>query len=117
VPFTKVEIENLPEEAFYEKTWVWDLGKQVLGALAVLLMIFGVLKPVMKNLAIRPPVTKVISETGEELDEDQLSLSGADKQKRLAKIHNYEENLQLAQSIAAQEPKRVVQVVKNWMNE
>ena len=117
VPFTKVEIEKLPEEAFYEKTWVWDLGKQILGVLAVLLMIFGVLKPVMKNLAIRPPVTKVISETGEELDEDQLSLSGANNQKRLAKIANYEENLQMAQALAAQEPKRVVQVVKNWMNE
>lgn len=117
VPFTKIEVESLPEEAFYEKPWVWDIGKQLLGVLAVLFMIFGILKPVMKNLAIRPPVTKIISETGEELDEDQLSLSGANNQKRLAKIANYEENLQLAQSLAAQEPKRVVQVVKNWMNE
>ena len=117
VPFTKIEIEALPEEAIYEKTWVWDLAKQVLGGLAVLFMIFGVLKPVMKNLAIAPPVTKIISESGEELDEDQLSLSGADEKKRLAKIASYEENLQLAQSLASQEPKRVVQVVKNWMNE
>jgi len=117
VPFTKIEIEALPEEAIYEKTWVWDLAKQVLGGLAVLFMIFGILKPVMKNLAIAPPVTKIISESGEELDEDQLSLSGADEKKRLAKIASYEENLQLAQSLATQEPKRVVQVVKNWMNE
>ena len=116
VPFTKVEIEALPEEAIYEKTWVWDLAKQVLGGLAVLFMIFGILKPVMKNLAIAPPVTKIISENGEELDEDQLSLSG-DEQKKLAQVASYEENLQLAQNLAAQEPKRVVQVVKNWMNE
>lgn len=117
VPFSIVEIEAIPEEAIYEKAWVWDIAKQVLGALAVLFMIFGVLKPVMKNLAIAPPVTKIISENGEELDEDQLSLSGANEQKRLAKVASYEENLQLAQSLAAQEPKRVVQVVKNWMNE
>jgi len=116
VPFTKVEVETLPEEAIYEKVWVWDIAKQVLGALAVLFVIFGVLKPVMKNLAVAPPVTKIISETGEELDEDQLSLSGANEQKRLAAA-SYEENLQLAQSLATQEPKRVVQVVKNWMNE
>ncbi|MDH5601778.1 MAG: flagellar basal-body MS-ring/collar protein FliF [Gammaproteobacteria bacterium] len=116
VPFTKVEIETLPEEAIYEKAWVWDVVKQVMGALAVLFVIFGVLKPVMKNLAVAPPVTKVISETGEELDEDQLSLSGANEQKRLAAA-SYEQNLQLAQSLAQQEPKRVVQVVKNWMNE
>lgn len=117
IPFTKVEIEALPEEAIYEKPWVWDIAKQVLGGLLVLFMIFGILKPVMKNLAIRPPVTKVISESGEELDEDQLSLSGADKRKRLAKVASYEENLQLAQTLASQEPKRVVQVVKNWMSE
>jgi len=116
VPFTKVEIEPLPEEAIYEQAWVWDIVKQVLGGLAVLFVIFGVLKPAMKNLAIAPPVTKVISPTGEELDEDQLSLSG-NEQQRLAQVASYEENLQLAQNLAAQEPKRVVQVVKNWMNE
>ncbi len=117
VPFTKVEFEPLPETPIYEKAWVWDIAKQVLGGLAVLFVIFGVLKPVMKNLAIAPPITKIISESGEELDEDQLSLSGGEDRKRLAKVASYEENLQLAQSLAAQEPKRVVQVVKNWMNE
>ena len=117
VPFTKVEIEALPDQAFYEQPWVWDIVKQVLGGLAVLFVIFGVLKPAMKTLAIAPPITKVISEDGEELDEDQLSLSGADDKARLAQIASYEENLQLAQTLAAQEPKRVVQVVKNWMHE
>ena len=116
VPFTKVEIEPLPDKPIYEEVWVWNVVKQALGALAVLFVIFGVLKPAMKNLAIAPPVTKVISETGEELDEDQLSLT-AGNSKRLAKIASYEENLQLAQTLATQEPKRVVQVVKNWMNQ
>lgn len=115
VPFTKVEFEALPEQAIYEQAWVWDIAKQVLGALAVLFVIFGVLKPAMKNLAIAPPITKVISENGDALDEDQLSLSG-EKQERLAQNASYEENLQLAQSLAAQEPKLVLQVVDNWMN-
>ncbi len=117
VPFTPVEFEPVPEAPIYEKPWVWDLVKQVLGALAVLFVIFGVLKPAMRNLATRPPVVKNITESGEELDEDQLSLSGGEEQKRLEQVASYEENLQLAQSLAAQEPKRVVQVVKNWMNE
>ncbi len=115
VPFTKIEFEALPEEPIYEQAWVWDIVKQVLGALAVLFVIFGVLKPAMKNLAVAPPVIKRISETGEELDEDQLSLSG-EEQKRIAQNASYEENLQLAQTLAAQEPKLVLQVVDNWMN-
>ena len=117
VPFTKVEIQDLPEQAIYEQAWVWDVAKQVLGAFAVLFVIFGVLKPVMKNLAIAPPIVKRISENGEEIDEDQLSLSGANDKERLAQIASYEDNLQLAKSLASQEPKRVLQVVNNWMTE
>ncbi len=117
VPFTKIEIEDLPEEAIYEQAWVWDIVKQVLGGLAVLFVIFGVLKPAMKSLAVAPPITKVISENGEELDEDQLSLSNGEDKARLAQIATYEENLQLAQTLAVQEPKRVVQVVKNWIDQ
>lgn len=115
VPFSKVEVEALPEQAIYEKAWVWDVVKQALGALAVLFVIFGVLKPMMKNLSVIPAVTKVISESGEDLEEDQLSLTDPDEQKRIAQEASYEENLQLAQSIASQEPKLVMQVVKNWM--
>lgn len=118
VPFKKIEFEALPEEKIYEKAWVWDIAKQVLGGLAVLFVIFGVLKPAMKTLAIAPPIRKVIAQDGEEIDDDQLSLSNMkDDKERVARIASYEENLQLAQTLAAQEPKRVVQVVKNWMEE
>ncbi|MFK5913927.1 MAG: flagellar basal-body MS-ring/collar protein FliF [Woeseiaceae bacterium] len=117
VPFTKIEIADIPEQPIYEKAWVWDLAKQVLGGLAVLFLIFGVLKPAMKNLAIAPPVIKKVSKNGEDLDEDQLSLSGSGRQEQLEQISGYEDSLQLAQSIASQEPKRVLQVVQNWMGE
>ncbi len=119
IPFTKVEFEPVPDAPIYEKPWVWDLMKQLLGALAVLFVIFGVLKPTMRKLAT-PPVEEIINEIDEELEEDQLSLSGdgeGDDIKRLEKAPSYEENLQLAQTLASQEPKRVVQVVKNWINE
>lgn len=116
VPFTKVEFEALPEEPIYEKAWVWDIAKQVLGALAVLFVIFGVLKPAMKTLAIAPPIVKTISETGDDIEEDQLSLSGDNKERKALEA-SYESNLQEAQALAAQEPKLVLQVVNNWMND
>ena len=116
VPFKKVEFEALPEEAIYEKAWVWDIAKQALGALAVLFVIFGVLKPAMKTLAVVPPVIKTISENGEDVADDQLSLSGLDQEK-IAQDASYESNLQEAQSLAAKEPKLVLQVVNNWMSD
>lgn len=117
VPFTKVEVESLPEQGFFEKQWIWDIAKQVLGALVVLFMIFGILKPVMKNLAIRPAEERLVSEDGEDLEDDQLSLSGREEKKMLELKASYEESLQHAQTLASQEPKRVVQVVKNWIEE
>lgn len=117
VPFTKVEVESLPEQGIFEKQWVWDIAKQVLGALVVLFMIFGILKPVMKNLAVRPVEERIVSEDGEDLEDDQLSLSGREEKKMLDLKASYEESLQHAQNLAVQEPKRVVQVVKNWIEE
>lgn len=46
--------EPLPELAIWEQPWVWDVAKQVLGALFVLFLVFGVLRPAMKTLVRAP---------------------------------------------------------------
>jgi len=46
--------EALPEPAIWEQPWVWDVGKQVLGALFVVFLVFGVLRPAMKSLVRGP---------------------------------------------------------------
>ncbi len=45
--------EPLPELPIWEQPWVWDVGKQVLGAMLVLFLVFGVLRPAMRTL-VRP---------------------------------------------------------------
>lgn len=45
-PFvTPVEAEPLPAIPLWEQPWVWEVGKQVLGALVVLFLIFGLIRP------------------------------------------------------------------------
>ncbi len=46
--------EPLPEQPLWEQPWVWDVGKQVLGALLVLFLVFGVLRPAMRTLVRTP---------------------------------------------------------------
>lgn len=46
--------EPLPEPPMWEQPWVWDVGKQVLGALLVLFLVFGVLRPAMRTLVRSP---------------------------------------------------------------
>lgn len=53
---TPASPEALPEVPLWEQPWVWDVGKQVLGALFVLFLVFGVLRPAMKSL-VKTPAT------------------------------------------------------------
>lgn len=109
--------EPLPDPALWEQPWIMDLGKQLLGGLAVLLLVFGVLRPVLKSLAekgVQPPMRMMAVEGGE-VGEDQLSLSGGAQQPRLPQVGQYEQQLTAAKGMASQDPGRVAQVVKNWV--
>ena len=117
------EPEPVPELSLMQQPWIWDVAKQAAGALGVLLLVFGVLKPVMRSLA----------EKGEQLGQqqaalaaagggdgaagqDQLSLSGGRPQ-LAAPQGGYEQSLETAKSVVNDDPKRVAQVVKNWVGE
>ncbi len=110
--------EPLPEPKLWEQPWVMDLGKQLLGGLGVLLLVFGVLRPVLKSLAekgAKAPVRMMAVEGGGEVGEDQLSLSGGAQPPRLPAGGQYEQQLTMAKGMANQDPGRVAQVVKNWV--
>jgi len=122
-PFTPVDPPEVPEEAIWEKPWFGTVVRQVLAGLLVLVLLFGVLRPVMRSLA-KPPV-RYVTETGEEIPEDQLTLShdgkaaaeGGESAGRLPKPSSYEDNLNMAKQLASQEPKRVAMVVKGWLED
>jgi len=121
------EAEALPEPALMEQPWVWDVARQAAGALGLLIVVFGVLKPVMRSLAEKGarnmqagamvPAAATAGEPG--VGEDQLSLSGANPQQAqlAAPQMGYEQHLESAKSVVGEDPKRVAQVVKNWVGE
>ncbi len=113
------ELEPAPEVSLLDQPWVWDVGKQVLGGLLAAFVLFGVLRPVMRNLSAIPAVVEAkggAGEGGDGLEDDQVTLSGGGEP-RLPKPNEYESDLEMAKSMVVQEPKRVAQVVKQWVNE
>src|SRR5690606_38663879 len=52
-PFSDMTGEELAEIPFYTQPWFWDIVKQVLGVLFILVLVFGVLRPVL-NTIINP---------------------------------------------------------------
>ncbi len=118
-----VEPEPLPAMPIWEQPWAQDLVKKGVGGLLVLLLIFGVLKPVMKSLAA-PRVQELMAadEEGdgaaEGIAEDTVSLSQEAVQPALGgPPGSYEQNLATANAAIEQDPKLVAQVVKNWVKQ
>jgi flagellar M-ring protein FliF len=120
------EIEPIPEPSLLEKPWLWDVLKQVAGVLGLVLLVFGVLKPILNNLtkqgAMAAPgmmPATVNADGSPQMSDDQLQLSGAAQQQGQlqAPPQSYEQSLQNAQSVVSEDPKRVAQVVKNWVAE
>lgn len=117
------ELEPAPEPSIVDRPWVMDMVKWLLGAVAVMLLMFGVLRPVLRSLAAQgvrgAAGRQLAAEPGAEalsdMAEDRVSLSMGEKAPQLAGPTEYEEQINLARHMAAQDPKRVAQVVKNWV--
>jgi len=119
------EAEALPEPSMLEQPWVWNVGKQAVGAIGVLILIFGVLKPILRSLAEKGVQANAMvpAVAGAQVagggDEDQLSISngGAQQAQLEGPKAGYEQNLETAKGVVNEDPKRVAQVVKNWVGE
>ncbi len=101
-------IAPIPEEHFWQKDSFWSIVKQVGGALFVLALIFGVLRPMLKTLAN--------DKEPEEEDAKAQGEIGFDGHPSLAEATDYESQLNLLRQVVDKEPKRVAQVVKSWVD-
>jgi flagellar M-ring protein FliF len=117
------EFEPLPELGLLEQPWVWDAVRWAAGAIGLLILVFAVLRPTLQQLAqsgARSAAMTPAPAMAGGVGEDQISLSGGAQGARQLKgpqQDNYQGNLSMAQNVAGEDPKRVAQVVKNWVNE
>lgn len=110
-PFQVPEkVEPLPEIPLWEQPWVLGLSKQLLGGLAVLLIAFGVLRPMMNKLASQGKPGLALGQEGQlALGEDQLSLANQPP-------IDIKQLKELAGTIAREDPKRVAKVMNTWVS-
>jgi flagellar M-ring protein FliF len=50
MPFSADRGEVIADIPFYSQPWFWDIVKQVLGVVFILVLVFGVLRPVLNNI-------------------------------------------------------------------
>jgi flagellar M-ring protein FliF len=120
--FQSVPVEALPEMPIWKQDWFVSVVKQGLAGIAILILIFTVVKPTMKTLQGR------LAESGVNSGSQLLALENSDVsgnasisdstvQKAVSNSQpNYVEQLAMAKQLVGQDSKQVAKVVKNWVS-
>ena len=122
VPFTEpLPAEPLPEPPIWEQAWLWDLLKQALGIAAVLVLVFAVLRPAMRRLTNHELTARRLTVSGGaagDLAGDRFRLTGVQGGlPQLPPGMGANEQATTVRSMVTEDPKRVAQVVRNWMSD
>ncbi|MCP3751084.1 flagellar basal-body MS-ring/collar protein FliF [Pseudomonas sp. SBB6] len=125
VPFAADRGEVISEIPFYSQPWFWDIIKQVMGVLFILVLVFGVLRPVLNNITGNGKqgagadgdmeLGGMLGLDGD-LANDRVSLGGPQSILLPSPSEGYDAQLNAIKSLVAEDPGRVAQVVKEWIN-
>ncbi len=130
VPFSAEQGEVIPETPFYSQQWFWDIVKQAMGVIFILILVFGVLRPVLNNITNGKSKQLAGFDDGlgggmggmggmggtDELSNDRVSLGGPQSILLPSPTEGYDAQLNAIKSLVAEDPGRVAQVVKEWIN-
>lgn len=122
--FTPVESIDFVAPSFWEQPWFWDLMKQVLAGLVVLVLVLMLLRPTLRSLASGGRSARDRELLGEEgyggalasdaaianalSHDDDLLLPGVSE--------SYDRKLNALKGLIAEDPARVAQVMRQWVN-
>ena len=116
----KGEIEfGTPE--FWTQPWFWEIMKQVLAGIFLLILIFGVIRPTLRSIANKGKEEEALALEGlegdeDEFDEDKVTLSGGEDFLLPGASESFERQLDALKGLIAEDPARVAQVVIAWIN-
>ncbi|WP_166364091.1 flagellar basal-body MS-ring/collar protein FliF [Pseudomonas akapageensis] len=127
VPFAADRGEAIADIPFYSQPWFWDVIKQVMGVLFILVLVFGVLRPVLNNITGNGKGKQLMGIEGDaelggmggldgELANDRVTLGGPQSILLPSPSEGYDAQLNAIKSLVAEDPGRVAQVVKEWIN-
>ena len=122
--FAPVVFEEFESQPFWQQDWLLSGLKQALGFLLVGLLVFGVLRPVLRNLSGQSGSGKDLAKAaaqGEyadlDINGDKVTLSGSEDKMLPGPTDGYERQLNAIKGLIAQDPGRVAQVVKQWISD
>ncbi|WP_028486253.1 flagellar basal-body MS-ring/collar protein FliF [Thiomicrorhabdus chilensis] len=121
--------EVVESSPIWQKNWFWDLVKQLLAGLAVLIIIFGVIRPMLRDLSKRE---EHVLDYPENVAEEEQELENVDEISKALEQMNEEveqtaaqaeaesnterELIEKVRTMVAADPKMAAHVMKQWMS-
>ncbi|MBX2836803.1 MAG: flagellar M-ring protein FliF [Gammaproteobacteria bacterium] len=107
------EITPVEPPPVWEQSWLWNMVKQVLIGLSVLLIVLLILRPAVKKLTAEQVVElEDQDEEGDGSTEESENRTALDSPPVV-----YGDILNMARAMAAEDPKRVAMLVKDWVGD
>jgi flagellar M-ring protein FliF len=119
----QVEEVVVASQNIWEESWFMDAVKMGLGAIAVILFIFMVIRPTLKNLSTSSGQQMMLAGVGSGgmpaiSNSAPEQVMGDDGELiHIPKAGAYEENLKMVSKVVKDDPALVAQVVRSWLNE
>src|SRR5690554_4796438 len=118
-----------PEEAyefetpgFWEQPWFWDLMKQFLAGLVILVLVLGLLRPTLKSLSGGAQRARSGDSDLDGYDDEggndalRQALTSQDDLLLPGATDSYDRQLNVLKGLIAEDPARVSQVMRQWVN-
>lgn len=124
------DIAVLDDLPIWQNETIISLIKPIAGALIIIVLLVGLVRPVLKSLASSGVKTKEQSEAKElealqasgldsfdSLSDETVTLTGGDALALPSPEESYEQQLNAVKGLVAEDAGRVAQVIKRWINE
>ena len=120
-PFARAEKENIPDVPLWKQPenvqLAKDIGKYVIAIAVLLYLFFRVLKPMLRKVTEDANTQAALPAPGDDVVHlSHVSASGELTEMTSHGALAYQQNLEIAKSLAKQDPKIVANVVKSWVN-
>lgn len=119
------EDDAIEAPPFYTEPWFWDIARQILAGLFVLVLIFGILRPAIRSLLSKGEDELAESDQDRALadldvDEDfiaddKVTLSSAEEFSLPGPSESFERQLDALRGLIAEDPGRVALVLRRWI--
>ncbi|EIM02242.1 flagellar M-ring protein FliF [Rhodanobacter thiooxydans] len=113
-------VDALPETPLWGRPGVLDLLKQGAGVLIALLVVFGLLRPLLKGLLRGETATRAMPSPMPQISvrvDDELAANEPARLGGAMPTLSYEQRVGQARRMVGENSKQVAQVVRNWVSE